>query len=49
MTKSNPFESCVEDLKIERTTLHNLSARIRQRAEVLSLNLENVQLENMAK
>ena len=47
MTRSNPFSLVVEDLEIERTALRNLRVRIRQRAEELGLDLDDIQSENM--
>ena len=49
MTRSNPFGLVAVDPKIERTTLRNLRAKIRQQAEELGLNLDDVQSKNVAK
>ena len=47
MTRSNPSGLVAEDPEIERTTLRNLRVKIRQRAEELGLDLDNIQSENM--
>ena len=43
MTSSNSLEFFVEDLEIERIALYNLKAGIRQKEEMLGLDLEKVQ------
>ena len=48
MTRSNLFELFAKDSKIEWIGLQNLRARIKQRVEVLGLDLKDMQLENMA-
>ena len=40
MTRNNPFELVVENPKIERTSLQNLKARLRQKVEELELEIE---------
>ena len=40
MTRNNPSKLIIRDLKIERKTLQNLRARIRQRAKKLQLEFE---------
>ena len=47
MTRNNPYELFVEDLEIERIALQNLRVRIRQRAEELGIDLEDIQSKNM--
>ena len=46
MTRSNPFRLVVKDPEIKRTTLKNLRARIRERAEMLGLYLKDVESKN---
>ena len=46
MTRSNLFELFIEDLEMERITFHKLRAWIRQRVEVLGLDLKDTQLKN---
>ena len=48
MTKSNSFSLIAADPEIERIDLRNLMAEIRQQAEELRLNLDEVQSKNMA-
>ena len=45
---NNPSSLVAVDLEIERTTLRNLKARIRQQVEELGLNLDEVKSKNMA-
>ena len=47
MTRSNLSGLVAKDLEIKWTALRNLRARIRQRAEELGLDLDNIQYENM--
>ena len=47
MTKSNSSKLFAEDPEIEQIALQNLKVRIRQRAEELGVELENVQSKNM--
>ena len=47
MTRSNLFELFIEDLEIEWIALWNLRAKMRQRAEELDVELEDMQSKNM--
>ena len=42
MTRSNLFGLVVKDLEIKRTALINLKARIKERIEVLGIDLEDI-------
>ena len=49
MTRSNPSSLVATDPEIIRIALRNLRARIRQQAEELGLNLDEVRSENIVK
>ena len=49
MTRSNSSKLLAKDPKIEWIALQNLRARIKQRAKELGVDLEDIQLKNMAK
>ena len=42
MTRVNPSRLVVKDLEIERIALRNLRVRIKERVEVLGVDLEDI-------